>query len=130
MAVTTKATAEKTITGISTVEKLKLTTQLLRLLIGLSSGALILVATFLGDVFSQPVARSPLLIGVLFFGLCVLFSMLFLIALTRDAVMGRETRTGKYLGAIWVFVVAESSFVVGLVSLAVFVIWNLSVQGK
>ena len=117
-------------TGADTGQKIALITQLLRLLIGLSTGSIVLVATFLRDVFSQHVARQPLLIAVSAFTSCVFFSMLFFIGLTRDVAMGNQTRAGKYLGSTLVFVVAEFSFVVGLICLAYFVMANLSMLGS
>ena len=117
--------------------------QYLRLLITLSSGALILVAAFLRDVFRSPIARPILGIAIGAFALCVLFSARAYMALLSGEVAklialhaipeieqakpGTANRVALDFMTrhMWAFRYASYSFFAGVAALAVFIIWNL-----
>ena len=110
-----------------TKHKYEVISRYLRLLIGLSLGAVVLMATLLSDLFREPVAR-PLLLGALIsFALCVLFSMFSMSSLTEHHVLiprGNVPTHVKVLGSYWVNLSAEIFFLLGFILLAIFVVYN------
>ena len=96
-----------------------------KLLIGLSTGAVIAIAAFLRDLFAVPVAKPLLLITIFSFAVSVLFSMFYISALTEYAISERLSPVTRWMGTPWVSIIAEVSFYVGFVCLAIFVIYNL-----
>lgn len=107
--------------------KYEVISRYLRLLIGLSLGAVVLMATLLSDLFREPVAR-PLLLGALIsFALCVLFSMFSMSSLTEHQVMIPRVNVPthvKALGSYWVNLSAEIFFLLSFILLAIFVVYN------
>lgn len=128
-------------------EPRRLAAEYLKLLTTLSAGAMILVATFLRDVFQVPVIRPVLGIAVGAFALCVLFSaraFLYLVSVEATEWLpgamvpelekakpgtGKRGAAELFLKGTWVFRAALYSFIAGIALLGVFVIWNLTVQG-
>ena len=105
--------------------------QFVRLLIALSSGAVLLVGTLLGDVFPTPSVNWALLLGVAGFAMCVVFSLGYFLKLA-GMVMFMETNPGRDLRADWstqyLWKGALGSFFLGFGWLAFFILWNLSVR--
>ena len=96
-----------------------------RLLIGLSTGAVIAIATFLRDLFSVPVAGWLLLRGIGFFAISTLFSVFFLAALTSYVYDQALEWPHNWMGKPAVPRIAETSFYIGFVAIVAFIIWNL-----
>ena len=113
-------------------EGFKLIAQFIRLLIGLSSGAVIFVATLIDRVFPNPSVRWALLLAIAGFAMCVVFSLGYFLKLV-GMVMDREDRvvnidfplerstTVLWQGALF-------SFFIGFGLFAFFVLWNLGIS--
>ena len=104
-----------------------------RLYVGLSSGAVILVATFLRDLFTHPVLRPLLLIAVVSFAICIGATMLVMSAVVEFGV--EDTKTDSLslmqkIGTKRTSHIGEISFFLGLICLCVFVIYNLYFLGS
>ena len=97
----------------------------MRLMIGLSAGAVILVATFLRDLLSEPTLRPLLIIALVSFAFCIALSMLWIGALLEAATQEKDTTFLRITGSDWVYFSAQLTFFVGLICLSVFVIYNL-----
>ncbi len=112
-------------------EGLKLIGQFIRLLIGLSSGAVILVATLIDRVFPNPSVRWALLLAVAGFAMCVLFSLAYFLRLAgmmmfrearpNDAIPHVHSTTVLWQGALF-------SFFIGFGLFAFFILWNLGIS--
>ena len=98
--------------------------QWFRLLIAISTGSVIAVATFLRDVLRDPVAGWLLVSGIAFFSVSVLFSVFFLSALTGYTYEHRLAWAFDWMGKRPVSTIAEITFYLGFLLVAVFVVWN------
>ncbi len=104
-----------------------------RLYVGLSSGAVILIATFLRDVFTHPVLRPVLLIAVGLFAICIGATMMVMSALVEFCM--EDTKPDSLslmqkIGTKRTSRIGEFSFFLGLICLCVFVIYNLYFLGS
>lgn len=104
--------------------KFEVASRWMRLLIGLSTGAVIAVATFLRDLFTVPVARSLLLVALGSFAISVLFSVFFMSAYTVLEVTDTHSWRTRLMGSEWISGIAELSFYIGFICLAAFIVDN------
>lgn len=109
--------------------KYEVASRWMRLLIGLSTGAVIAIATFLRDLFTVPVARSLLLIAVGSFAISVLFSVFFMSAYTALEVTDTHSWRTRLMGSKWVSGIAELSFYIGFICLVAFIVYNFWFMG-
>ena len=113
------------------MQGMQLISQFVRLLIALSSGAVLLVGTFLRDVFPNPSVNWALLLAVAGFAMCVVFSLGYFLKLAgmvmfMEANPGRDLRTGWTTQYLWQGALVSFFLAFGL--LAFFIIWNLSAR--
>lgn len=109
---------------------------LVRTLLTLSSGAVILVATFLRDVFPEPVAGPLLIAALVFLAVTIIAAPASLAAVITSEGLVHETSGMATLADVKriegvgsrLFLLALSTFILGIGCLAAFVIWNLSVR--
>ncbi len=114
------------------LEGFKLIAQFIRLLIGLSSGAVILAATLIDRVFPNPSVRWALLLAIAGFAMCVMFSLGYFLKLV-GMVMDEEAKTVNFdfppdrrTTVLWQG--ALFSFFIGFGLFAFFVLWNLGIS--
>lgn len=96
-----------------------------RLLVGLSTGAVIAIATLLRDLFPQPIAKWLLIVTVFGFSVSVIANMLFLSFYTEHIVVREhKTRWIVFLERLPLSRSGEVFFFLGLISLSIFIIYN------
>lgn len=107
--------------------KVDVAIQFYKLLIGLDSGSIVLMSTFLRDLFPQPVVKPLLLTALVLFSISLFFCVLLMSNMTEIIIALKPSRFAAWLGQRkWPSYVAEYSFFLAVVLLTAFAIYNLS----
>jgi hypothetical protein len=98
---------------------------LIRLLISLSTGAVVITAAFLHDVFPEPRGRLFLAIAMGSFALCILGAVSTLLKVVQGIASDEAKQTFDWGEAVRPFQLTLISFTIGVSTMAAFIIWNL-----
>ena len=97
---------------------------LVRLITGLSSGAVILIATFLRDVFPEPTIGLVLKVALGAFVVCILSAVFWLLSAIEVIGLTTDDKGHRRVARVLLQTML-ATFFIGLVLLAFFAIWNL-----